>query len=676
MRFNRLSQFLSKTLLTMILCGLLPASASQLDRTTLTEQQRQFLSAYEAIRANDRPLIAHYKKILQDYELYPYLSYLDYKHHFEDIPERLIAQFIKRYPNNTLTPILIRHYLEYLGENNLSKLYLKYYPKFRPHYDWQKCYYYTAKIRLKQSAEILTQAQAFWRTQVTLPKTCRALDHYLHQNRKITGSMVWDRIELNMNKGKLQNAEKIARDLSKKERHILDYWIKAYKTPKLVVDRMPGYLPAVIRKAIFKQGVIRLSYSEPKLALKTLTRRSSQYGISSQERHGLERQISLRFAYKYLPEAQQYLKKLDQAAQNEKVLNWRLQLAIRNSNWVNYLDLYDLLPEEMQRRNRWEYWKARAYEELNEPKEANQIFSRLAKKRNFYGFLSADKLEQPYQFNPAPSKKFDYQRLAKKYPQLKVIKELLAIHWKLSVKREWYHLLKHIDPDDIEAIANSMSDWDQHHLAIQTIAKAKMWDDLSLRFPTPYKQPILKAAKAHTVDPAWVYGVMRRESAFATNISSSVGAIGLMQLMPSTARYIGRKLGLKHKQYSQLTNAKSNIQLGSAYLSYLEDKYNGNRILATAAYNAGPRRVDSWIPEDRLLSADQWIDTIPFSETRAYVKAVMEYTTIFKSVLNKRYDRLRNFMKPIGARQNAAGHNKKDRSPSRLSDNTSVPSKG
>ena len=278
---------------------------------------------------------------------------------------------------------------------------------------------------------------------------------------------------------------------------------------------------------------------------------------------------------------------------------------------------------------RWLYWKARAYSQLNQQKQANLIYKKLAEQRNFYGFLSADILNQPYRFNPAPTHQYDMQALMKKYPQLAIIKELIAIDWKLSVKREWYHLLKNIDANDIEAIAGSMAQWEQHNLAIQTVARAKKWDDLALRFPTPYKQPIMQAAKKHTVDPAWVYGVIRRESAFSENIQSPVGAVGLMQLMPATAKYIGRKIGYKKRQYRQLTHAEFNIELGSAYLSYLHKKYKGNRILATAAYNAGPHRVDKWIPKNKMIQADQWIDTIPFSETRAYVKAVMEYTTYF-----------------------------------------------
>ncbi|WP_024850898.1 transglycosylase SLT domain-containing protein [Hydrogenovibrio kuenenii] len=654
------STFLSTLLFVSLLCAaiilsIFPISSSAaynpntpLDRTKLTPDQRKFLNAYEAIKANDRPLIAVYKKELQNYILYPYLSYLDFRYHFKSTPESQIAQFIRSYPDHTLTPFLIKHYLEYLGSTHQSRRYLKYFNIRKQSSTELQCYYFDARIRLGQTDAILDKGAQFWESQESLPRACRLLNKTLHSKKRITGSMVWQRIELNMRKGHLKQAKRLSRELSPQGRKTLNFWVKTYRKPQLINRKMPSYVPAVIRKPIFKQGVRRISYSNPKLALSTLKLRADQYGLNHLEKQKLSRQISLRFAYKYLPEAQDYLKNLDQAVQSEKVMNWRLQLAIRESNWVNYLDLYDLLPNDMQQQNRWLYWKARSYEALNEFKQAKPIYQNLAKERNFYGFMSADKLHQPYQFNPAPDKSFNMDKLIKKYPQLSAIKELIAIHWSLSLRRAWYHLLKRIEPDDIEAVANYMSEGQQHHLAIQTIAKAKMWDDLDLRFPTPYKKPVLNAAKKHTIDPAWVYGVMRRESAFSPTISSHAGAVGLMQILPNTARYIGRKLGFKRKQYTQLTNAESNIQLGSAYLNYLDDKYDGNRILATAAYNAGPDRVDTWIPKNSKMSADQWIDTIPFTETRDYVKAVMEYTTIFKSVLSKHYDRLENFMKPIG----------------------------
>ena len=627
-----------------------------IDPENLTDNQKTFLDAYEAIKANDRPLISKYKSQLKNYPLYPYLIYLDYKYHFKDTPNAVIESFIDNHPNSPLPFFLKTKWLHHLAETYQWDEYLKHYQEGEYRSVSLACYFIQASIARNRTDQIRNKAQILWKTHITLPKNCRPVKRFLRKEKLITGSMVWAKVRLAMEKGKIHQAKKIGRDLSKMGRRALNFWIETYEMPKKVTRAIPAYISPVIRQEIFKQGIQRLAYSDPELALKTLERRAEQYGLNTQELADLQSQISLRFAYQYHPKASEYLAQIDRASKNEKTLDWELQVTIRESNWVNYLDLYALLPEKQQKETRWRYWKARALSELNQNKKALPIFKALAKKRNFYGFMSADRLNQPYQFNPTPSQKKSLTKMAEKYPQLKVIQELIAINWKLSLKREWYHLLDHIDEDDFEAIANFMSDWNQHNLAIQTISKVKKWDDLSLRFPTPYKQPVLQAANKNTIDPAWVYGVIRRESAFSPNISSAVGAVGLMQLMPKTARYIGRKMGFNKRQYTRLTSPESNIKLGSAYLSYLHKKYNGSRVLATAAYNAGPHRVDQWIPKDTVMAADQWIETIPFSETRAYVKAVLEYTTIFKSMLNKKYDRLENFMHPIGLPKTLSAH--------------------
>ena len=647
-----------KTLL--VLCVFLSLSFNQaiasIDHAKLTDNQKKFLDAYEAIKANDRPLISKYKSQLKNYPLYPYIVYLDYKYHFKDTPSGAIESFLNNNPNSPLPFFLKSKWLHYLAETYQWDLYIKHYKEDEYRSVSLECYFIQASITRNQAKQVQKKAQTLWKTHISLPKTCKPVKRFLRKEHLITGSMVWSKARLAMEKGKINQAKKIGRDLSKMGRRSLNFWIATYKTPKKVTRAIPAYISPVIRQAIFMQGIQRLSYSEPELALKTLTQRYEQYGLNPTELADLQSGISLRFAYQYHPKASEYLAQIERVSKNKRTLDWELQVAIRESNWIDYLDMYALLPEKQQHETRWRYWKARALDELNQTKKALPIFKLLAQQRNFYGFMSADRLNQPYQFNPTPSQKKSLTKMARKYPQLKVIQELIAINWKLSLKREWYHLLDHIDEDDFEAIANFMSDWNQHNLAIQTISKVKKWDDLSLRFPTPYKQPVLQAADKNTIDPAWVYGVIRRESAFSANISSAVGAVGLMQLMPKTARYIGRKLGFKKRQYTHLTSPESNIKLGSAYLSYLHKKYNGSRVLATAAYNAGPHRVDQWIPKDTIMSADQWIETIPFSETRAYVKAVLEYTTIFKSMLNKKYDRLENFMHPIGLPKTLSAH--------------------
>lgn len=324
----------------------------------LTENQKTFLNAYDAIKGNDRPLIAQYKKQLKDYPLYPYLLYLDYKYHFDDTPPQLIENFIAKTPNGPLPGLLKNKWLRHLGKTKQWDLYLKHY-NAKTRSSTLKCYFVRANIAKKQNKSVEKLAQSLWADHISLPKSCKPLDKYLRKKKLVTGSMVWKKVQLAMNKGKTKSAKRIARDLSRKDQKALDYWISVYKKPAKVDNKMPSTISPVVKKQIFKQGVKRLSYSKPELALKILKNKAEQYGLKEKQTRQLSRQISLRFAYKYHPMAKQYLAQLDKAAKDTKVLDWEMQVAIRESDWVHYLDLYNLLPAKQKNKNRWLYWRAR-----------------------------------------------------------------------------------------------------------------------------------------------------------------------------------------------------------------------------------------------------------------------------------------------------------------------------
>lgn len=622
-------------------------SNSAYSAQNLTENQQAFLDAYQAIKANDRPTIAKYKAKLKNYELNPYLLYHDYRLHFKNTPQHLITQFVKDNQNNYLGDRLYVKWLKYMGERKHWKSYLKHY-KPQKSRDLQ-CYHTRALAQNKQLPQALKQAQVLWVDSNYLSKACFPIAKILKDNKKITGSMIWERIGLAMKKGRTSLAKTISKDLSKKEQKMFQTWLAVYKKPALIKNPLDKSMSPVIKKQVFMQGIKRLTRREPENALQTLERFHKQYGFSTAQYNQMKRSIALRTAYRYQPEAEGYLKDVNvNGGASEDSLRWQAQIALKTSNWQLLLDTIALMDQSQQTEKQWQYWKARAMAATGDEKTALTIYKTLAKQRNYYAFLSADILKKDYQFNPDPIKPIDSATLIKKYPQLQRMQELLAIDWLTSAKREWYNLLYRVEPDELHAVAVLTNEWKQYSMAITTAARAKKWNDLAVRFPIPHKTPVMQSADKHGVDPAWVYGVIRRESAFSADIQSSAGAIGLMQLMPQTAKYIGRKIGIKRTPKSVLTQPKSNIELGSAYLAYLHKKYQGNKVLATASYNAGPRRVDSWIPKDHSLPADQWVDSIPFSETRAYVKAVLEYTTIFKSLLNKKYDRLNDVMPPIG----------------------------
>ena len=175
-----------------------------------------------------------------------------------------------------------------------------------------------------------------------------------------------------------------------------------------------------------------------------------------------------------------------------------------------------------------------------------------------------------------------------------------------------------------------------HHLAILAMAKANNYkDDMPLRFPLANSQHVLAAAKKQKIEPAWVFAITRQESAFAASARSSVGALGLMQLMPATAHQVAKQNKLPYKHKNELLKTDVNIKLGTGYLKHLLETHQGSMVLATAAYNAGPSRVKLWLNNRNTLEADQWIETIPFAETRDYVQNVMTYLGIYRQRLGE-----------------------------------------
>ena len=207
--------------------------------------------------------------------------------------------------------------------------------------------------------------------------------------------------------------------------------------------------------------------------------------------------------------------------------------------------------------------------------------------------------------------------------------EYLLIGLRVDARRAWRRVAQSLDETGLVAASVLAHQWGWHDRAIDTISKTPYKRDLSLRFPTPYKDKVDAVAHRSMIKSNWIYGVMRRESAFISDIRSSAGAIGLMQLLPDTASYVARKLGQTVRK-GDLIDENLNIALGSQYLRQLMNRFKNNLTLATAAYNAGPNRVAKWLPRQKLLPADVWIDTIPFTETRRYVRAVLAYTTIYE----------------------------------------------
>ncbi len=289
----------------------------------------------------------------------------------------------------------------------------------------------------------------------------------------------------------------------------------------------------------------------------------------------------------------------------------------------------------MQEEGVWRYWQAMLLEQQGEAEAAEAILVALASERGYYSFLAADRLGQPYAFK--------HQSLVlesaateplRQLPAVQRIGELRFHEEENLAHSEWFKILE--DTDDSgrhQQLAQLAADEGWYRMAIDAANRAKAWDALDLRFPMPYQDTFERHASARQVPSTELMAIARRESAFFPQARSPVGARGLMQIMPATGKQVASSLGRRHSN-SDLYEVDHNVLLGSAYYRQLLDRFGGNRVFALTAYNAGPHRVDRWKSKaGEEVPVEVWIETIPYRETRNYVKAVLSYNVVFQYMM-------------------------------------------
>ncbi len=408
------------------------------------------------------------------------------------------------------------------------------------------------------------------------------------------------------------------------------------------VDRKPAVLKNQRRfrdqtpymHEIILHGIKRYARRQPLDAIAQWQRYDAQYYFPSEARsETLEYLITQLARNGHLTEAENLLSQT-KALASEEVISWLARDALRSQDWTKVYQFITLLPNDEQQSERWLYWRARAMAKLEVEDPAypspEQIYSSLALTRSFYGFLSADIVGRDYTLldRPVDPPEQRVEEVAVLPGMLRTL-ELYHINALRDARREWLYVTRDMDPQSLLAAGKLAEQWGLYRQGIEAVVDAKHWDDLQIRFPLAFHTEVENASKITNIEPPLLFAIARQESAFASDAKSSAGAMGLMQLMPATARQTARSIGVKYNYWS-LIDPEHNIQLGSTYLNQLLGQFDGNRVLAAAAYNAGPHRVKQWLKKNQTqVPYDIWIETIPFRETRKYVKNVLSYSVIY-----------------------------------------------
>lgn len=347
--------------------------------------------------------------------------------------------------------------------------------------------------------------------------------------------------------------------------------------------------------------------------------------FSRQQRQKIAEEFAVALSLKDHPEARVWHQKVPPSAYDNRLLQWRLASHLRDQDYGAIKRFIESLPTAIAGGSQWQYWLARASQEVGDKLLANRVFRALSKQRSYYGFLAAARLGLAVNLEHQPIDVTEQQlQRIQSHPSTQRAREFIALERWVDARREWNHLLSTLSGDEQLAAALVASEWDWHDQAIWTLAQVGHFDAVNIRFPMAYGSLLSGAAKNAGIDPSWAMAIARRESAFRSDAYSGAGARGLMQLLPSTAeRLSGREVS-----YQELHQPQLNVELGTSYLGQLKSRFADNQILATASYNAGYYKVLDWLPQ-QPIAADEWIEQIPYYETRDYVKAVLAYQQIY-----------------------------------------------
>ncbi len=333
--------------------------------------------------------------------------------------------------------------------------------------------------------------------------------------------------------------------------------------------------------------------------------------------------LAFEAARKHEVDASKWFARVDASVLNNEQWEWYARSALRQQDWTTLLKVINTMPAPLAEDATWRYWKARALKVKGQEPEANAILAKLSQERHYYGWLAAEDLG-PVAGEPMAT----YQPLDEEVRQfsrqmtIKRIEALFDAEARYEARLEWQYLIEGLDdPSRLVAAQYAMrKGW--FDLAVLAADKTSRTHNFELRYPTPYREYLQKASRARDIDEAWVYGIIRQESRFMHYAKSMVGAGGLMQVMPATAKWIAKKLGWSTYHDGLLHDIESNVNLGTYYMRYTLDTFNGQEAMATAAYNAGPSRARKWASNTPLEGAI-YAETIPFGETRSYVKKVL-----------------------------------------------------
>ncbi len=608
-----------------------PAFAS-LDQDRIT-----YSKALKALYAGNADSFKTARASLEHYSLYPYLEYAQLRQTISVLSEKDVQSFRSMYAD---IPIANRLHKQWLQQLALKGDWQRY----RSNYEEDnsvsyRCNYLRSLYQTGDKSLAMQGVTSLWLSARSQSKVCDPLFRTWIANGQLTQELVWQRLHLALAANNKTLASYLLRYFTGPLKRTSMTYYQVHGQAKLLNNHNRFSPDTVYVRNIIAHGLLRWANFDPRAAHRAWQKYQLSHSFTDYEKQRILQGIQLRMARNNI------LPNIDSVPVNadgthEPLIEAIALAAVRNQSWSDVLLWIARLPEQVKSKPMWQYWKARSGLNQDGAPEAEiqssiNALESLSRSRTYYGFLAAHTLGIEPRLNHQVSK-VDLTTLKQvaDLPGMQRALELYAINDVTSATREWLLLTEHMSKTELAAVSVITAKAGWLNQSIRAANLAELHDDLSLRFPTPFREIFTREAQSSKVPETLLYGISRQESAFAPTVVSPAGAMGIMQLLPTTAVETARKSGLRRPVRKQLLLPETNIKLGSRYLAGLLERFEGNRAVAAAAYNAGPTRTSQWLRRKPADPIDIWIESIPYKETRAYVKNVLAFSYIFSEHLN------------------------------------------
>ncbi|MFM4851397.1 transglycosylase SLT domain-containing protein [Aeromonas caviae] len=600
-----------------------------------TMEQSLYRQAHEAVRANDQVKFSQLRARLIHYPLLPYLDYYQLAFRPGAADYNDVTRFIRQHGDTPQSNRLERSYLTYLAQSQQWSQFLRFYPA-KPSSTDLLCQHYQARYYTGHQSEALQEAGKLWLSGQSRPDACDPLFQLWQQAGLRTQEKIWERMNLAFEAQNPNLIRHLGAQLGSGMKGYGDQMIALYDQPVRAMNPA-NFTAAPPSRHLLSLGLARYANQEPDAVLRQLGEMTRRFGLNHAEVSRVEKAAARRLLLDRSSDQRAWLDTALVRLKDPELVELRARLAIWEQDWRGLEGWVKRMPMGLQKEDRWRYWMARSLEKQGRQKPARDLYLETANLRGFYGFMAAQRTGVPYRMkNQRVAHKVpDWQSASRRWPFLLRVRELLAMNEITAARSEWIHNMDRNSVAQRLEFGHIALNQGWHELAILSSIRAEAWDALDLRFPLPLKRTFSQMAQERTMNTSLLYAISRQESALYPLAQSPVGARGLMQLMPATAKETAGKLGVPYRNEQQLFDPAMNIRLGSAYLKRLLDVYDGNRILAAAAYNAGPGRVKRWREQSDNKPMDVWVESIPYRETRNYVQNVLSFDLIYQHKLQQ-----------------------------------------